>query len=489
MRDSVRAHLVSDVPVGVLLSGGVDSCTLAALAAEETSEPLRTFSIGFEERSYDELADARLVAERYGTVHRELVLRPDAALLLPELAAAFDEPFADSSALPTYLVSRLAAEDVKVALSGEGGDELFGGYYTYAAALLAERFGRPAALIRPLVERLPTSTRKASLDYRAKRFVRAAKLPPLERHHGWKEIFSADVRAELTGRRSHIRSRRPAARALRRDGGRRPARASAGRRHRHVPRRRPAREDGPRVDGELSRGARPVPRHGRERLRARAAGAAQGARTVEEAPAAQGSGAAPARAHRATDASAASRFRPPHGCAATSRRSRARRWRRTSCGARASSSPSRCTASSTSTSPVQRTGAAICGACLPSPCGTSTTSSRAPRPLRLRHQDEVLRTSSWKTGQARFARVPMNGRRRVIPSDRSARRRGQAAPSMGRNSAMNKPPAARLRRAVHKRRDDAAALPIAAMDTRAKRAYPVFTARNAQHFGERAPAR
>jgi asparagine synthase (glutamine-hydrolysing) len=130
------------------------------------------------------------------------VLRPDAALLLPELAAAFDEPFADSSALPTYLVSRLAAEDVKVALSGEGGDELFGGYYTYPASLLAERFGRPAALIRPLVERMPTSTRRASLDYRAKRFVRAAKLPALERHHGWKEIFSPEVRAELTGRRS-----------------------------------------------------------------------------------------------------------------------------------------------------------------------------------------------------------------------------------------------------------------------------------------------
>src|SRR3954452_17671033 len=204
MRDSVRAHLVSDVPVGVLLSGGVDSCLLTALAAEETSEPLRTFSIGFEERAYDELADARLVAERYGTVHRELVLRPDGALLLPELAAAFDEPFADSSALPTYLVTRLAAEDVKVALSGEGGDELFGGYYTYPASLLAERFGRPAALIRPLVERMPTSTRKASLDYRAKRFVRAAKLPALERHHGWKEIFSADVRAELTGRLSEF---------------------------------------------------------------------------------------------------------------------------------------------------------------------------------------------------------------------------------------------------------------------------------------------
>src|SRR2546421_3387355 len=202
VRDSVRAHLVSDVPVGVLLSGGVDSSFLAALAAEESSEALRTFSIGFEERSFDELADARLIAERYGTRHRELVLRPDAALLLPALADAFDEPFADSSALPTYLVSQLAAEDVKVALSGEGGDELFGGYYTYAADLLAERAGGLARVARPLVERLPSSTAKASFDYRAKRFVRAAHLPPLERHHGWKEIFSPEARAELTGRSS-----------------------------------------------------------------------------------------------------------------------------------------------------------------------------------------------------------------------------------------------------------------------------------------------
>jgi asparagine synthase (glutamine-hydrolysing) len=202
LRDSVRAHLVSDVPVGVLLSGGVDSAFLAALAAEESSETLRTFSIGFEERSFDELAGARLVAERYGTQHRELVLRPDAALLLPALAEAFDEPFADSSALPTYLVSQLAASDVKVALSGEGGDELFGGYYTYAADLLAERIGGLARLARPLVERLPTSSSRASFDYKAKRFVRAAHLPPLERHHGWKEIFSPELRAELTGRSS-----------------------------------------------------------------------------------------------------------------------------------------------------------------------------------------------------------------------------------------------------------------------------------------------
>jgi asparagine synthase (glutamine-hydrolysing) len=200
LRDSVRAHLLADVPVGVLLSGGVDSAVLAALAAQETPDAVHTFTIGFEERSFDERADARLVAERYGTNHHELLVQPDPLVLVPALADVFDEPFADSSALPTYLVSELAAEHVKVALSGEGGDELFGGYYTYAADLLADRVAPFARLVRPLVERLPSSSAKASFDYKAKRFVRAAHLPPLERHHGWKEIFSPDARAELTGR-------------------------------------------------------------------------------------------------------------------------------------------------------------------------------------------------------------------------------------------------------------------------------------------------
>jgi asparagine synthase (glutamine-hydrolysing) len=185
----------------VLLSGGVDSAVLAALAAQETAGPVHTFTIGFEERSFDERADARRIAERYGTLHHELLVKPDPQLLLETLADVFDEPFADSSALPTYLVSQLASTEVKVALSGEGGDELFGGYYTYAADLLADRVGGLARIARPFVERLPTSTAKASLDYRAKRFVRAAHLPPLERHHGWKEIFSPALRAELRGAR------------------------------------------------------------------------------------------------------------------------------------------------------------------------------------------------------------------------------------------------------------------------------------------------
>ena len=198
LRESVRAHLVADVPVGVLLSGGVDSATLAALAAQESGERIKTFSIGFEEREFSELDLARRVADRYGTDHHELIVRPNAVELLPKLAETFDEPFADSSALPTYLVSQLAGEHVKVVFSGEGGDELFGGYRTYAADLLAPRIGRLAVAASPLVERLPTSPNRR-LEDRLKRFARAATLPPLERHHGWTEVFSAEARAELLG--------------------------------------------------------------------------------------------------------------------------------------------------------------------------------------------------------------------------------------------------------------------------------------------------
>jgi len=201
LRGSVRAHLVADVPVGVLLSGGVDSAGLVALAAGEQADPVKTFSVGFEEASFDELERARLVAERYRTEHHEIVLRPDAVELLPKLVEAFDEPFGDSSALPTYLVSELAAGEVKVALSGEGGDELFGGYYTYVADLLAARVGRLAALAAPLAELLPSSDAKVSFDYKAKRFARGAGLPPLERHHAWKEIFSRETQAALLGGR------------------------------------------------------------------------------------------------------------------------------------------------------------------------------------------------------------------------------------------------------------------------------------------------
>jgi asparagine synthase (glutamine-hydrolysing) len=197
LRDSVRAHLVADVPVGVLLSGGIDSSLLTALAAQEAGERVSTFSIGFKERSFDELDLARQVAGLYGTDHHELVVEPDAAELLPKIVAAFDEPFADSSALPTYLVSQLAAEHVKVVLSGEGGDELFGGYETYAADLLAPRLKPFLGVLDPLARALPSGSGRVPLDYKLKRFTAAAHLPPLERHHGFKEIFSTDMREQL----------------------------------------------------------------------------------------------------------------------------------------------------------------------------------------------------------------------------------------------------------------------------------------------------
>ncbi len=199
LRDSVRAHLVADVPVGVLLSGGVDSSALAAIAAGESSGRLATFSVGFDERSFDELPQARLVARRYGTDHHELVLRADAVQMLPRLAEVFDEPFGDSSALPTYAVSQLARRHVKVALSGEGADELFGGYHTYVADLLAPWAAPFAPALRPLAERLPSSSRRVPADYRLKRFLRGAPLRPLERHLAWKEIFSAGERRRLLG--------------------------------------------------------------------------------------------------------------------------------------------------------------------------------------------------------------------------------------------------------------------------------------------------
>ena len=197
LRDSVRAHLVADVPVGVLLSGGVDSSAIAGLAAGEVTGSLMTFSIGFEEAGFNELDRARLTSQRYATDHHELVVRPDAVDLLPRVVAAYDEPFADSSALPTYLVNELAARDVKVALAGEGGDELFAGYNTYTADRLAPRLGPLASTLRPLIDLLPSSSGAARLDDKAKRFAAGGSLPPLERHCAWTEVLSSDVRREL----------------------------------------------------------------------------------------------------------------------------------------------------------------------------------------------------------------------------------------------------------------------------------------------------
>ena len=179
LRDSVRAHLVADVPVGMLLSGGVDSGGVAALAAQQHGPGLQTFTIGFRERSFDELSRARLVARRYATDHHELVVTAaDAEALLPRLAQAFDEPRGDATALPYWLVARMAAGKVKAVLSGEGADELFGGYQTYAADLLGARAADAAAALAPALARWPSSSRRLSLDFRARQAARAAPACP-----------------------------------------------------------------------------------------------------------------------------------------------------------------------------------------------------------------------------------------------------------------------------------------------------------------------
>jgi asparagine synthase (glutamine-hydrolysing) len=164
LRESVKAHLVSDVPLGAFLSGGIDSSTVVALMSEVTAEPVKTFSIGFADPRYDERPKARLVAEKFGTDHHELVVEPEDVDLLPRIVSHFGEPFADASALPTYHVSRLAREHVKVALSGDGGDELFLGYSLFrglrvadAASHLPKPLRSAAVAATRAIPRLPSS--------------------------------------------------------------------------------------------------------------------------------------------------------------------------------------------------------------------------------------------------------------------------------------------------------------------------------------------
>jgi asparagine synthase (glutamine-hydrolysing) len=196
---AVRRRLVADVPLGALLSGGIDSSVVVALMAGASAEPVRTFTIGFPDRRYDERAYARTVAERYGTVHEEIPVELDVAALLPRLVHAFDEPHGDEAALPQLIVSEAARRHVTVALAGDGGDEAFAGYERYAAVALAERLPAPLARAGAAALQLVPAARREPRSplHRAGRFLRAASLPRAERYAGLMEVFPLALRRRL----------------------------------------------------------------------------------------------------------------------------------------------------------------------------------------------------------------------------------------------------------------------------------------------------
>jgi len=200
--ESVRKELISDVPVGVFLSGGIDSSAVAAMMSRLGGD-VKSFSVGFADRSFDESRYSREVARHLGTDHRELTLEPSMLLdLIPRLPALLDEPLGDASIIPTYLLSAFTRRYVKVALGGDGGDELFAGYPTVAAHRLATYYMKaPSAvrrgLVEPVVRRLPVSRDNLSFDFRAKRFVAGAAYPVAERHARWMGSFSSEERSAV----------------------------------------------------------------------------------------------------------------------------------------------------------------------------------------------------------------------------------------------------------------------------------------------------
>src|SRR2546421_12234641 len=202
LREAVRKELISDVPLGVFLSGGIDSSAVAAMMTELGGD-VKSFSVGFVERSFDESPHAQTVARHLGTDHHELTLEPAALLgLIPKLPLLLDEPLGDASIIPTYLLAAFTRQHVKVALGGDGGDELFAGYPTLQAHRLAAYYLRAPGVLRrgivePVVRRLPVSRSNLSFDFRAKRFVAGAAHPVAERHQRWMGSFAREERAAL----------------------------------------------------------------------------------------------------------------------------------------------------------------------------------------------------------------------------------------------------------------------------------------------------
>ena len=203
LADAVRMRLVADVPLGILLSGGVDSSTVAAFATQFSSEKVKTFSIGFEEDSFDESKFARQVATHLNTEHYEEKLSVEkAADLISEIGTWLDEPMSDGSLIPTLLLSKFVRKHVTVALGGDGGDEIFAGYPMYFAHKVANFYNSVPSflrngLIEPIVNNLPVSNKNLSFDYKAKRFVAASKYDLVTRHHSWFGSFSIDEQSQL----------------------------------------------------------------------------------------------------------------------------------------------------------------------------------------------------------------------------------------------------------------------------------------------------
>jgi asparagine synthase (glutamine-hydrolysing) len=201
VRKAVRRRMVADVPLGAFLSGGVDSTAVVAAMAELSTEPVKTFSIGFEQSGFDELPYARDVAERFGTEHHELVVRPDAVELLPKLARHYGEPFADHSAIPSFYLAEMTRRHVTVALTGDGGDEVFGGYGRYAHGAIMQRFDAvPPGLrqaVASLAARVPPNGDLNSLPNRLRRASALLPLAPQDRYVRAMSRFSLDLRDSL----------------------------------------------------------------------------------------------------------------------------------------------------------------------------------------------------------------------------------------------------------------------------------------------------
>lgn len=198
--EAVRLRLLADVPVGAFLSGGVDSSVIVACMARASARPVRTFSVGFPDARYSELPYARLVADRYRTDHTEFVVEPRAVTELPALVRQFEEPFGDSSALPTLLLCRRARPHVTVALTGDGGDENFGGYPRYTVHALAAALDRQQLLKRLLTAHVVSDLARAlpgTVGFRAARFLASIRQPPPERHAAYIGYFTDAEQAAL----------------------------------------------------------------------------------------------------------------------------------------------------------------------------------------------------------------------------------------------------------------------------------------------------